>query len=192
MKKNNLFIADIDDTLLKSSKEQIAVIKNTPNGKIRLSSEEYAKDPDSKNETLFSFEEFRDPDKIYNSIVSGKPLVRNLKIMDKYLNKGYGLSILSARSHQKIVLEAIKKFLLYKDKNGNFEKIDNKIIDKVCACTNDTQFINIGKNTPERKAKVITEISKQFDKIVFMDDCKNNLEEIKKLGLKNVKLVLAK
>jgi hypothetical protein len=186
-----LIICDIDDTLLRASKNQIAIIKNTSQGEIRLSSDEFAKDLDNKDESKFSFREFRDPKKIYDSIIEGEPLINNLIKMDEFINNGYKLSILTARSNEKVVLGAIEKFLMYRDKKGNLKSIKNKLLKRASACTNDKRWEKYGKNVAERKAYVIKRLANIFDDIVFIDDNEFNLKEIEKLDIKNVKLIKA-
>jgi hypothetical protein len=190
MKK--LLVLDVDDTILKASKDQIAIIKHTSQGDIRLSSDEFAKDPDNHNEENFSFEEFRNPEKIYNSIIDGKPLINNLTVMDKFINNGYKFSILTARSNEEVVLDAIEKFLMYRDKNGKLKSIKGKLLRKASACVNDERWNKYGKNTAEKKAYIIKYLADNFDDIVFMDDNEFNLNEIKKLGIKKIKLIKAK
>jgi hypothetical protein len=190
--KKNLLVVDIDDTILAASKDQIAIIKKTPEGEIRLSSEEFAKDSDNKDESKFSFREFRDADKIYNSIVNGKPLIHNLVEMDKYINDGYKLSILTARSKESVVLDAVEKFLMYRDKNGELRNIKDKLLREASACVNDERWNKYGENASEKKAYVIKQLAKKFDNIVFIDDSELNLHEIEKLKIKKVKLIKAK
>lgn len=183
---------DIDDTILKASKDQVAIIKQTPQGEIRLSSEEFAKDPDNQNESLFSFREFRNPQKVYDSIVKGKPLLENLSIMDEYINNGYDVSILTARGLEDTVIKAVKKFLMYRNKKGELKSIKKKLNEGASACVNDPYYNTFGKNASEKKAEVMKLIQHSYDDIVFMDDNDFNLAEMEKLGIKKLKLIKAK
>ena len=86
-----VIVFDIDDTLLKVDKNAIAIYKKEPGKSVkRMSTEDYAKDSDVQNHPeWFDISEFRNPTKVYNSIISGTPLLKNLKIMDAYIEAGY-------------------------------------------------------------------------------------------------------
>ena len=82
--KTGIIVFDIDDTLLKSNPDKIAVYKNEP-GKPekRLTTTEFAKDPDAEDPNKvnwFDYREFSNPYKVYNSIITATPLINNLKI----------------------------------------------------------------------------------------------------------------
>ena len=99
---SGVIVFDIDDTLLKVDSSKIAIYKKEP-GKteIALTTEEFANDPDASDpnkKNWFDLRDFSDPIKVYNSIISGTPLLKNLKIMDAYINAGYDFCFLTARS----------------------------------------------------------------------------------------------
>ena len=90
--KTGIIVFDIDDTLLKANPEVIKVYKKQNGKEIELSTEEFAKDPDAgikEKVHLFDFRDFHNPTKVYNSIITGTPLIKNLKIMDSYIEAGY-------------------------------------------------------------------------------------------------------
>ena len=76
---NGLIVFDIDDTLLKVDTDILKVYKRVP-GKPEqtLTTEEFAKDPDAADlnkKNMFDFRDFQDPIKVYQSIISGTPLI---------------------------------------------------------------------------------------------------------------------
>ena len=88
-----LIVFDIDDTILKVDSSLMSIYKKEP-GKpeVALSTDEFAKDPDASDinkRDWFDYRDFRDPIKVYNSIISGTPLIKNLRIMDDYIKAGY-------------------------------------------------------------------------------------------------------
>ena len=95
--EKGIIVFDIDDTLIKTDPNIVKVIKyenGDKKNKVELSSEEYAKDPDVVNhKDWFDFSEFRNPVKVMQSIVNGTPILKNLKILDAYINAGYELNI---------------------------------------------------------------------------------------------------
>ena len=80
--KKGCVVFDIDDCSLQSNPKAIGIWKEEPGKQpIRLSTDEYAKDPDAAtHKEWFSYKEFRDPEKVYNSIVSGTPLLKQLRL----------------------------------------------------------------------------------------------------------------
>ena len=96
-----LIVFDIDDTLLKADDSLIKIYKTEPGKEtIALTTAEFAKDPDADDiskSSWFDFSDFGNPDKVYKSIIQGTPLIKNLKIMDSYLNAGYKFCFLTAR-----------------------------------------------------------------------------------------------
>ena len=97
-----LIVFDIDDTILKVDPSQISIYKKEPGkDEVALSTDEFAKDPDAGDpdkKSWFDYRDFRDPVKVYNSIISGTPLIKNLKIMDDYIQAGYDFCFLTAIS----------------------------------------------------------------------------------------------
>ena len=108
---SGIIVFDIDDTLLKVNPDVIKIYKQTDNGEISLTTEEFAKDPDAadpERKKLFDLRDFRDPVKVYNSIISGTPLIKNLKIMDSYIEAGYDFCFLTARGCEETVKKSFK------------------------------------------------------------------------------------
>lgn len=185
MKK--LLVCDIDDCLLRADNSQIAIIEKSTG--TRLSTDAFAKHPDSKDESKFDFSEFRTPEKVRSSIMNGKPLVHNLSILDRYVNEGYKVTILTARGLDDIVKDSVSKFLMYKDKDGKLKPLGKKFVKKYGACTADPKYNNFGSNTPEKKANILKEICKRHDRVVFIDDSEHNVEEARKLGINNLEII---
>ena len=105
-----LIVFDIDDTLLKVDPALMGVYKKEPGKQeIRLTTDEFAKDPDAEDPSKkkwFDFRDFQDPIKVYNSIISGTPLIKNLKIMDDYIKAGYDFCFLTARGCEETIKKA--------------------------------------------------------------------------------------
>ena len=114
-----LIVFDIDDTILKVDPSQISIYKKEPGkNEVALSTDEFAKDPDAGDpdkKSWYDYRDFRDPVKVYNSIISGTPLIKNLKIMDDYIQAGYDFCFLTARSCEDTVKKAITDFLKFRD-----------------------------------------------------------------------------
>jgi hypothetical protein len=183
----NLFVADIDDTLLKASSENIAIIRKS-DGK-RFSTSEFAT-LKNVNEDDFSFKEFRNPKLVYESIVKGTPIIKNLRIMDSYINRGYKLSILTARGLEKTVLKSINNFLMYRDAKGRLQRIGTKLLSKSSACVNDPKWEKVGHSSAERKAFVLKQLCKKYKNVVYVDDNQTNCTEAIKLRLKNLTVIM--
>ena len=146
---SGVIVFDIDDTLLKVDSSIIAIYKKEP-GKpeIALTTEEFANDPDASDpnkKDWFDLRDFSDPIKVYNSIISGTPLLKNLKIMDAYINAGYDFCFLTARSCEETIKQALDEFLMVNRHGNKLENFvspyDATVIEKL----NNEGLINLGK-----------------------------------------------
>lgn len=191
--KKGVIVCDLDDTLIVA--QNIFIHKILPDGKIvKLTPDEYAKDPDKKNKTSgikYSYEEFRDPEKVKNSIITGNPLIKNLKIMDSYINAGYDFSILTARGLEDIIHNSIEKFLMFRSPTGELKSIKEKLERDLIFAINDEAKIYPGMTDYGKKAEIIKKLSKTYDFVKFIDDDKSNLEAVRNLKLKNVTAIQA-
>lgn len=192
-----IIVFDIDDTLLKVDSSQIKVYKKKPGTKQEeaLSTEEFAKDPDAKDpdkRSWFSYRDFRDPVKVYNSIISGTPLIRNLRIMDSYVEAGYDFCFLTARGAEETVKKAIKDFLKIRDKEtGALREIGDIYKETLSHAVNDDFKDYPGKTDAEKKANVLKELCDKYDRVVFVDDDHKNVQAARGLNIKNLRVIKA-
>lgn len=188
-------LLDIDDCLLQADSSSIGIWKNKPGEKpVRLSSEQYAKDPDAAtHKEWFDYKEFRDPEKVYNSIVNGTPLLRQLRLVDQHVKAGYHLAFLTARGLQDVVDKALRAFLKYRDANGNLVPVDKKLKSDISAAVNDMKWVEAypGAGDPEKKAMVIKSICQKYAKVKFVDDDLKNIEAARALKLPNLQVIQA-
>ena len=121
-----LIVFDIDDTILKVDPNIMKIYKRVPGEKVKeLTTEDFAKDPDAADpdkRSWFDLTDFNTPIKVYNSIISGTPLIRNLKIMDDYVRAGYDFCFLTARSCEEVVKRAISDFLKMRSEDGKLKE----------------------------------------------------------------------
>lgn len=195
LKRNEtgVIVFDIDDTLLKSDPSQIKIYKREGNKEIALTTDEFAKDPDANDPTkedLFDLRDFKDPVKVYNSIISGTPVLRNLRILDDYVNAGYEFCFLTARSHEEVIKQALDSFLKVR-KNGVLQEIGEMFNKTLSAAVNDGTKNYPGRTSAEKKANVLRDICNQFDKVVFVDDDKKNINGAINLKIPNLKVITA-
>lgn len=195
--EKGIIVFDIDDTLLKANPAVISVYKkDTETGKeIQLSTEEFAKDPDAKDKSklhLFNFRDFHNPEKVYNSIISGTPLIKNLKIMDSYIEAGYEFCFLTARGAEETVKKALKDFLKVRDRNtGALSELGDIFRETFSHAVNDVYKEYPGSTDAEKKANVLRKLCKEYDKVVFVDDDTKNVRAARELDLKNLKVIKA-
>lgn len=190
---SGIVIFDIDDTLLKVDKTQISVYKKEPGKKeVAMSTDEFAKDPDaSSHPEWYDYRDFKDPIKVYDSIISGTPLLHNLRILDDYVNAGYDFCFLTARSCEETVTKALDDFLKIRDINGELKKIGDSFKKTLSHAINDETKNYPGSSDAEKKANVIKELSSQYDRLVFVDDDKKNVSAAKELKIPNLKVIKA-
>lgn len=194
---SGIIVFDIDDTLLKANPEVIKVYKKDPEtGKEEeLTTEQFAKDPDAADQSKrdwFDFRDFHNPVKVYNSIISGTPLIKNLKIMDAYVEAGYDFCFLTARGAEDTVKKALKDFLKIKDREtGALKELEDEFRDTFSHAVNDLSKQYKGKTDAEKKANVLKDICKKYDKVVFVDDDKKNVRAARDLEIPNLKVIKA-
>lgn len=193
--ETGLIIFDIDDTLVKADSSIMKIYKNEP-GKpeIALTTDEYAKDPDAgdpNKKSWFDYRDFNDPLKVYDSIVKGTPLIKNLRIMDSYIKKGYDFCFLTARGCEDVVKSALDSFLEFRDKDGALKKLGNVFKKSLSHAINDEMKNYSGNSDPEKKAQVLKNLCDKYDKVIFVDDDKKNVNAARKLNIKNLTVIKA-
>lgn len=190
-----LIVFDIDDTLLRVKKGSMNVYKKEPGKKeVMLTTDEFAKDPDASDpnkRNWFDYRDFRDPLKVYNSIIEGTPLIRNLRIMDDYIEAGYDFCFLTARSCEDIIKKALDTFLLHKDDTGAMRSLGDKFKKTLSHAINDDSKGYTGSSDAEKKANILKKLCKQYDKVVFVDDDRKNVSAARDLNIHNLKVIKA-
>ncbi len=190
-----LIVFDIDDTILKVDSSIMSIYKKEPGkSEVKLSTEEFAKDPDAEDPSKrdwFDYRDFKDPVKVYNSIISGTPLIKNLKIMDDYVNAGYDFCFLTARSCEDTVKKALSDFLLVRDENGILKELGDSFKKIMSHAVNDEYKKYPGKTDAEKKANILIKLCKKYDRVVFVDDDKKNVNAARELNIKNLKVIKA-
>ena len=191
-----LIVFDIDDTLLKVDTDVLKIYKNVP-GKPEqaLTTEEFAKDPDAADpnkKSLFDFRDFQDPIKVYQSIISGTSLIKNLRIMDDYIEAGYDFCFLTARGCEETIKTALDEFLRVRNRDNNtLRKLGDTFKKTLSHAINDMTKNYPGRSDAEKKANVLKELCKKYDRVVFVDDDKKNVRAAKGLDIKNLKVIKA-
>jgi len=190
-----LIVFDIDDTILKVDPNMMSIYKKEPGkSEIKLTTDEFAKDPDAEDPSKrdwFDYRDFKDPVKVYNSIISGTPLIKNLKIMDDYVNAGYDFCFLTARSCEDTVKKALSDFLLVRDENGLLKELGDSFKKIMSHAVNDEYKKYPGKTDAEKKANILIKLCKKYDRVVFVDDDNKNLNAARELNIKNLKVIKA-
>ena len=193
--KTGIVVFDIDDTLIQADKDVVSIskfINGDRKNKISISTEEFAKDPDARDhKNWFDFSDFQNPQKVVQSIIKGTPILKNLRILDAYLNAGYEFCFLTARGCEDAVKYAIQNVIKYRDETGVLNNIDPWFNKDVSAAVNDSNKEYEGKTDAEKKSNVLREICSKFDYVVFVDDDNKNVAHAKELNLNNLTVIEA-
>ena len=191
---SGLIVFDIDDTLLRVKPEDIKIWKIKDGKEIGLTTDEFAKDPDSADPKAagvrFDYREFRQPEKVWHSIINGTPLLKNLRILDDYVNAGYDFCFLTARSCEEVVKSAIDSFLRVK-RNGELQELGSAFKRTLSHAVNDETKRYPGKTDAEKKANILRELCRTHDKVVFVDDDRKNVKAARALGIPNLSVIAA-
>lgn len=190
-----LIVFDIDDTLLKVDPTLMSIYKKEP-GKPekKLTTDEFAKDPDagdSKKKSWFDYRDFRDPEKVYLSIISGTPLLRNLRILDDYVNAGYDFCFLTARSCEDVIKKAIDTFIKIRNDNGVLRELGDSFKKTLSHAVNDESKGYQGDSDADKKANILIDLCQKYDRVVFVDDDHKNVSAARNLHIKNLKVIKA-
>ena len=191
--KKGIIVFDIDDTLLTADSSTIKIYKTVHGGpEVGLNTSQFASDPDKgKPGVKYDYREFRDPEKVYSSIVNGTPILNNLKIMDAHIRANYDFCFLTARGLQDVVDKALRKFLLTKDKNGKLVGLGDAFKDGLSSAINDDFKVYPGASDSEKKANVLRKLCNEYDVVRFVDDDARNIQAARELGLPNLKVIQA-
>lgn len=183
-----ILILDIDDTLVKA--KDIYIYKQKDGKDIKkFTPDEYAKE-DFKAEMAkgytYDYRDFRDPNKLYGSIVKGEPIISNLKILDAHLNAGWDVGFLTARGGEEANKKAIKDWLLYRNNKGELVPIPEERM-KYFIAVNDPkrkkeveELVKSGGDF-DAKGVFLGEIKKKYDRVKFVDDDAKNLLKARKV-----------
>jgi acid phosphatase class B len=194
--KTGIIVFDIDDTLLKVQLGSMYIYKHVPGSdkEIKLSTEEFAKDLDAQDpnkRSWFDYRDFRDEQNVYNSIVNGTPMIKNLKIMDAYLNAGYDFCFLTARGCEDVVKRAIGDFVKRRNEGGALEQLGKEYKKTLSHAVNDYTKNYQGKTDSDKKANVLKQLCKKYDIVVFVDDDIKNVRRARELNIKNLRVIKA-
>ena len=194
--KKGIVVFDIDDTILKVQSSNMYIYKTIPGGKeIALTTEMFAKDPDASDpskKSWFDYRDFDDPKKVYHSIITGIPIIKNLRIMYSYINAGYDFCFLTARGCEETIKKALDDFIRIRDRQtGAISKLGNVFKKTLSCAVNDTFKKYPGRNDAEKKANVLKSLCKQYDKVIFVDNDNKNIIAARKLQLDNLKVIKA-
>lgn len=190
-----LIVFDIDDTILKVDPNIMKIYKRVPGEKVKeLTTEDFAKDPDAADpdkRSWFDLTDFNTPIKVYNSIISGTPLIRNLKIMNDYVRAGYDFCFLTARSCEEVVKRAISDFLKMRSEDGKLKELGDSFKKTFSHAVNDQIKKYPGRTDAEKKANILKKLCKEYDKVVFVDDDTKNVHAARNLKISNLKVIKA-
>lgn len=191
-----IIVFDIDDTLLRVDNTMCVYKRKPGQRKVeRLTSQQFAEDPDAgdvSKASWFDFTEFRDPQKVYMSIINATPLKNNLRIMHSYIRAGYDFCFLTARGCEDVIKQALDDFLYIHDKKTNEIKKLGDIFKKTLShAINDESKNYPGKTDAEKKSLVLRKLCKKYDRVVFVDDDNKNIRAARALNLPNLKVIKA-
>lgn len=194
---SGIVVFDIDDTLLRADASSIKIWKSINGDKrneVALSTAEFAQDPDARDvskRAWFDYREFRDENKVRDSILRGTPIINNLKIMDAYINAGYDFCFLTARGLEDVVAQTLNDFLRVRRPTGNLERLGNVFKRTLSHAVNDEARHYPGATDAEKKANVLQDLCADYDFVVFVDDDDKNVAYTKSLNLPNLTVIKA-
>lgn len=181
-KGNGIIIFDIDDTLTKARGIRIYLTKDGKDVDSFTPEQFEKQDIDGLKEQGydFDFREFREPNKLFNSIVNGLPIISNLKMLDAHLRAGWDVGFLTARGGENANKSAIQKWLKYRDENGELKPVPEEKM-KYFIAVNDPKRIKEYQDSVKEgeshdaKKFFLSKVQDKYDEVKFVDDSKRNL-----------------
>lgn len=188
-----IIVFDIDDTVVKA--RGLRIYRKKGEKKVALTPEDFAKE-NPKEMTgkgwEYDFSDFQNYGKLFNSIITGTPIISNLRMLDAHLNAGWDLAFLTARGFEQANKNAIKKWLKVRDKiTGKLKPIEPSQI-KYFIAVNDISRQKEIKSMKDSgdydsKALFLKMLKKKYDQVKFVDDDEKNLKKARQvLEPKNV------
>jgi len=197
---NSIVVLDVDDTIIHSAAK--IRVKEHDVWKT-LSTDQFAKQRGSiSKDAKYDFSDFRDFQKIYDTITHGKIIKNILKIIDDAVNNNVKIGILTARAKPYAILVALKTILRYRDsKTNELKPIPRDLFRKkfVFAVGEPSTRKLVGRtmdgseNPEDVKALVLQKVFGDkygFGDIKFYDDDKSNISAVNKLDDKRIKAIL--
>lgn len=182
-KEQKIIVFDIDDTLIVPN-DNYAHIYRTGNGeRIALNTREFADESACGIVADYDFSDFRNPDLVYKSIITGKLSTRNMCFLKAYLTAGYKFCFLTSRGCADVAFNAtLDKMCQYMGDN-----LRKKYIHKIsCGINDDRVFFAKNMSSADRKAFVLKNLCKSYDTVVFVDDDKGNRQAAIKQRIPNL------
>lgn len=179
--KGILFL-DIDDTLLTAQNIYIYRKLPTDDKEVPLTPEQYSHEkvtPETKK--CYDYRDFRNPDKVAQSITTGLPIIPNLKMMDIHIKNGWKIGILTARGMEDVIFKSIGAFLKFKS-GKNLQSIGDKLVRELVHAISDDSKHYEGSIDFEKKANVLRSYAKQGYQIKFLDDDDKNIMAVRKMA----------
>jgi len=190
--EKRIALFDIDMTLLRAG--NIYIHKIFDGKDIPLTPKQYAEE-NVKEELAkgikYDMREFRDPVLVKQSIESGNPIIKNLKIVNDHKKKGWHVGILTARGLEDVIHEAINKWVMFQKDKGIMDRVGKVFVKNLVHAINDEAKVYPGTSDFEKKANVIKKYASKFDKVKFIDDDDKNIRAVRALNLSNVIAVKA-
>lgn len=183
----SLLLLDVDDTLVTA--QNIYIYKVSAEGKeTPLTPNEFAEEDtraERKKGFSYDFREFRNAEKVAQSIKTGLPVISNLKIMDNYINNGWTIGILTARGMEEVMASTMREWLLFRDnKTGKLNSAAAKLARSLVFAVSDDTKSYEGIDSFEKKANVIKELAQQYNRVFLLDDDPSNIEAVNKMAEK--------
>ena len=180
--KNYMLLLDLDDTLVTAT--GIFIYKKLPDGKEQvLTPVEFAKEKvTEKNKENYDLRDFRNADKVKQSIIKGKPIIKNLKLMDQHHKAGWTIGILTARGMEDVVYDALANWLMVYDyREKKLKPVADVLKRDFVAAISDAKYEQVFKGMAhfDRKVAKIKELLKKFDYIKFLDDDMKNIKAVR-------------
>jgi phosphoglycolate phosphatase-like HAD superfamily hydrolase len=192
---DKIIIFDIDNTLV-VAKDIFIHLKEKATGKDvkKFTPEQYdGMTKDQKNKLLeggkyeFDFREFRDPKKIYDSIIAGTPKIPVLKVLDRHVKAGWHVGVVTARGAEDSVRDAIRDWLKT-NVGGKLVSVPNLKRENVHAINDDAKRA-AGVYKGYNKNPSLEKFLAKYKVVKFVDDSHEHLANAKKIKVPSGKVL---
>lgn len=171
---------DVDDTLLTADN---IYIRRHYNGIItNLTSMQFSNENYKYSDAKYVFDDYKCKIKVENSIKKAVPIYDNLKLLAKCKDMGYDVGILTAGKLEDTIYKSLNYFIkLHLNKTG---LLNRDIVYTVNDIKYDGQL-----GSSNLKLNILQKLSKNYDKVFFVDNDEKNIKLVEDNKIKNIKCI---
>jgi hypothetical protein len=171
-----LYLFDVDDTLIVTD-PLLEITNGTVTKRVTTAEFRDMKNAGKLGEWKVDFSAFRDPERVRDTILKGRPGPGVPLLHKWYTTKDAEFGILTSRSGDEDTLRSVLTEFLW-----GKTKVSWRPKKELTFCTNHSKYGMVGQDASEQKVYFVNQLweTKQYEQIILVDDDPAHLEALKK------------